>query len=533
MIAISNGSSRPRDSITSDGRGALYAALLHESTDYAIALDAEGRIEFANRFEPLLPGEQALGSDFAQCMGADALALRAAMRLALAGEADTHHEFCSERAGSPRCYHARMRAVSLPDERPRILLLITDVTERQVAERERRQAQQELEHSRRQCEQAQKMESIGRLAGGVAHDFNNLLTAIISFSRFVMDDLAPGDPRRSDLVEVLKAADSASRLTSQLLAFSRKRPVEPRRIDLNGSTRLISKVLRRTLEESIDLSILECPDSPQVMFDPGQFDQLVMNLAVNARDAMPQGGTLTLEIGRRHVRNHCELTNGEYATVSVTDTGAGMSEDVLRQIFEPFFTTKGEKGTGLGLATCYGIVKQAQGHIEVDSRAGRGSRFTVLLPIAAAAVDAGPGDAKGPASRPSKLNGLALVVEDQSAIRRTMIRSLRAIGLNVIEARTAEEALAVVQDLTARIDLLVTDVVLPGLSGVKLAEALRSRQPGLRVLVCSGYMGQEEQGPDSGLTLNERTAFLAKPFTGSELASRAIDLFAASASLVA
>jgi signal transduction histidine kinase/CheY-like chemotaxis protein len=525
MMATDDSSTRRRGSGTENCRLALHSALLRESTDYAIALDADGRIEFANRFEPLLPGEHAVGMDFAQLMGADAAALRDAMRRALAGETEAHHEFCSDRCGSARCYHARMKSLCSPDAGPRILLFIRDVTERHVAERERREVQEELAQSHRRYEQAQKMESIGRLAGGVAHDFNNLLTAIISFSRFVMDDLAPGDPRRSDLVEVLKAADSAARLTSQLLAFSRKRPVEPRLIDLNGSMRLISKVLRRTLEESIDLSILECTDPPQVMFDPGQFDQLVMNLAVNARDAMPQGGRLTLEIGRRHVRKHGELTDGEYATVSVTDTGTGMSEQVLRQIFEPFFTTKGEKGTGLGLATCYGIVKQARGHIDVDSRAGKGSTFSVLLPIVKPSAGSVAGPEKGPSSRPSKLEGLALVVEDQNAIRRTMIRSLQAIGLNVIDARTAEEALAIVQDLTAKIDLLVTDVVLPGLSGVKLAEALRARQPGLRVLVCSGYMGQE-QGADSDITLNERTAFLAKPFTGSELASKATDLFA-------
>jgi two-component system, cell cycle sensor histidine kinase and response regulator CckA len=247
-----------------------------------------------------------------------------------------------------------------------------------------------------------------------------------------------------------------------------------------------------------------------------------MNLAVNARDAMPDGGKLTLEIARRHVHDHCELADGEYATLSVTDTGTGMSEEVLRQIFEPFFSTKGEKGTGLGLATCYGIVKQAHGHIDVRSRAGRGSTFTVLLPIASAAARAS--DMVRPSRGPSKLEGLALVVEDQSAIRRTMTRSLQSIGLNVIEARTAEEALAAVDDLAAKIDLLVTDVVLPGLSGFKLAEQLRMRQPGVRVLICSGYMGQEHE-KDNSITLNEKTAFLAKPFTGSELASRATDLF--------
>ena len=370
------------------------------------------------------------------------------------------------------------------------------------------------------------MESIGRLAGGVAHDFNNLLTAIISFSRFVMDDLAPGDPRRSDLAEVLKAADSAAKLTSQLLAFSRKRPVEPVLLELNGAVLGICRVLQRTLAASMELCFVEAAQPVHVTFDAGQLDQLVMNLAVNARDAMRDGGTLTMHVDVRRISNHRELASGDYAALTVSDTGTGMSEEVMAQIFEPFFTTKGEKGTGLGLATCYGIAKQANGHIEASSKPGHGSKFTVLLPLAPAPskAPAAMRASLAPQSVPKQqLHGLVVIVEDQPSIRRIMQRNLENTGLNVVSAGTAEEALTLVEELDARVDLLVTDVVLPGMSGVKLADALRQRLPDLRVLLCSGFMGNDQ---DPGITIDARTEFLPKPFTGEDLARKATALFA-------
>jgi two-component system cell cycle sensor histidine kinase/response regulator CckA len=501
---------------------APYGALLQHAPDHVLVLDRDGIVEYINRTDPPFAPAQVLGTHAAHYMGADADKIRQAIPRIVATGAEEKHEFPALHPdGSERWYCARMKRYADDASDPKVLLFVSDITERQHAERALRQTVRELEESRRQVLQAQKMESIGRLAGGVAHDFNNLLTAIISFSRFVMDDLAPGDPRRGDLAEVLKAADSAAKLTSQLLAFSRKRPVEPALLDLNPSVARLSKVLRRTLEESIDLRIEEHPEPVSVMFDPGQLDQLVMNLAINARDAMPDGGTLAFRIARRSVASHPELADGEYATFSVSDTGTGMTEEVMSQIFEPFFTTKGERGTGLGLATCYGIVKQARGHIDVESKLQHGSQFTVLLPLAISATGQPAANVQSQPS-PSRLNGLALVVEDQSAIRTTMTRSLEGIGFNVIEARTGEEALAMVQDLAARVDLLVTDVVLPGLNGIKLADTLRAHQPGLRVLVCSGYMGHEQ---DTGITLDERTSFLAKPFTGPQLVQKACGLF--------
>ena len=395
---------------------------------------------------------------------------------------------------------------------------------RQQADARKRLAEtsSQLEESRRQMEQAQKMESIGRLAGGVAHDFNNLLTSIISFSRFVMDDLVPGDPRRADLSEVLKAADSASRLTSQLLAFSRQRPVDPVPVELNEALTNIHGVLRRTVGEHVELVLVPSERRQTVSFDPGQLDQVIMNLAVNARDAMPEGGTLTLTAETMFVKEHPELPPGRYARLRVSDNGSGMPPDVMAQIFEPFYSTKGERGTGLGLSTVYGIVKQAKGHIEVESTPGAGTTFTIQLPLVRTVRRR---RTTSRMSAPQKMppGGVALVVEDQPAILRTMNRSLGAAGFTVLEAHSAEEALALVDDLDAKVDLLVTDVVLPGLSGVKLAGRLRDGQPGLRVLVCSGYMGQD--GTDSIPTNDGITAFLPKPFTGPQLLSKVGRLF--------
>lgn len=505
---------------SSSEHDALRAALVRNAPEHMFVLDASGAVEFMSCTELPEPIEQLFAQ--ADVSGHGAALQLAIERVARTGASETIEVNAALPDGSEQWFCAFMKRESDLGAEPRVLLFLSDITERKQANEALHRTVRELEESKRQMLQAQKMESIGRLAGGVAHDFNNLLTAIISFARFVMDDLAPGDPRRSDLAEVLKAADSASKLTNQLLAFSRKRPVEPVLIDFGPSVMRIGKVLQRTLEESIHLCIVEGPSSLNVMFDPGQLDQLVMNMAVNARDAMPEGGTITIEVGRTRVQGHRELSDGDYATLTVADTGTGMDEEVMAQIFEPFFSTKGDRGTGLGLATCYGIVKQANGHIEAASNPGKGATFTVLLPLAESSQKANRVGTQQPPTSPKQVRGLAIVVEDQPPIRRTMMRSLENVGMNVIEACTAEEALAVIEALDARIDLLVTDVVLPGLSGIKLADALRARQPDLRVLVCSGYMGNEQ---DPGILLDERTAFLAKPFTGTELAQKATSLF--------
>jgi signal transduction histidine kinase len=412
----------------------------------------------------------------------------------------------------------------------RAVIFLTDVTEREAAQHELARTAIQLEASRRAADHAQKFESLGRLAGGVAHDFNNLLTSIISFSRFVMDDLAPNDPRRADLVEVLRAADSASKLTSQLLAFSRKRPVEPRCIDLNAAVASLGQLLGRVVGERIRLEINANVPNANVLIDPGQLDQMLMNLAVNAKDAMPDGGALTLAVEKRTVQGHSLLPSGEYVALCVRDTGVGMDAEVRRQVFEPFFTTKGEQGTGLGLATCYGIARQAGGSIEVESEPGRGACFTVVLKRVEQEQSKVVEDSSAaPMPRHSLVQGLALVVEDQAAIRRTMARSLKELGLQVLEAASAEEALSLVEDLNAQIDLLVTDVVLPGVTGVKLAERLRARCPKLRVVVSSGYLGIESES-SAAVVQAPDTTFLPKPFTGRQLMTVVGSMYSASKS---
>ncbi len=400
-------------------------------------------------------------------------------------------------------------------------LLRVQVSERHETEEELRKTAAKLEDSRQQMMQAQKMESIGRLAGGVAHDFNNLLTSIICFTRFVVDDMAESDPRRQDLVEVLKAADSAARLTGQLLAFSRRRPVQPVVLDLGSALASVDRVLRRTLGESVELVIIPAEEPLCALIDAGHFDQLIINLAVNARDAMPSGGTVTLRARARTLVDADAPAAGDFVELVVNDTGSGIKPDVAPHIFEPFFTTKGDKGTGLGLSTCYGIVQQAGGLISVQSELGKGATFSVLLPRV--------GESKAPDARRSSthadlgLNGTVLVVEDQPAILRTMVRALRSSGLTVLEALNAEDALSVLSQADHSLDLLVTDVVLPGMSGPHLVERLRKAQPSLRVVYVSGYAGED---PDLYVHADDTTGFVPKPFTGRQLILRAAALLA-------
>ena len=392
------------------------------------------------------------------------------------------------------------------------------------SDQRREESERSLRETEEQLRQAQKLEALGALAGGVAHDFNNLLTSILSFSRFVLDDLPAGHPGREDLSEVLRAGDSAVQLTSQLLSFARRRPVEPRIVDVRETVGTAQKMLRRTVGENIEFVVLLSDEKLPVMIDPGALDQIIFNLCVNARDAMPGGGTLTLEVAARTVDSSGSLPPGDYVAFTVRDTGTGIPADVAEHIFEPFFTTKGEKGTGLGLATCHGIVKQALGDITLRTEVGEGTAFTVLLPRAEGSPDS---KSKAPASGPILRGvGLALLVEDQPPILKAMSRAFVGAGFRVLEARTAEEALASLKELDAPLNLLVSDVVLPGQSGVWLMEQARETRPGLPVLLTSGYMGDE--GPRPGT--NEATAFLPKPFTPRQLLAKALGLVTATSS---
>lgn len=371
-----------------------------------------------------------------------------------------------------------------------------------------------------QVREAQKMEAIGRLAGGVAHDFNNLLGAIYGFVYHGLKRLEPESPVRADLEEIQDAARRAGELTTQLLAFARKQRIEPRVFDLNELVLSMDRLLRRVLGEDVELVTHASPDLGCVEADPGQIEQVILNLAVNARDAMPRGGALTIEtssveLGEDYAASHTGVTPGHFAMLALTDTGTGMAPDVLEHIFEPFFTTKrAGEGTGLGLATSYGIIKQAGGHIWVYSEPGRGTTFKIYLPRSS---KDGASALLAPVSSPPSKGETLLLVEDHPLLRRVTVRGLTALGYVVIAAENGEEALRLAAAHGGTIDLLVTDEVMPKMGGHELAQRLTAQRPGLRVLYVSGYT--EDSIVRNGEPRYGRL-FLPKPFTPDELARR-------------
>ncbi|MGE5325419.1 MAG: PAS domain S-box protein [Deltaproteobacteria bacterium] len=372
----------------------------------------------------------------------------------------------------------------------------------------------ERKHLEEQLRQSQKMEAVGRLAGGVAHDFNNLLTIISGYSDLLLDTLAEKDRARAQVEEIKKAGVRAATLTRQLLAFSRSQVLAPQVLDLNSVVTNVHKMLRRLIGEDIDLVTILAEGLGSVRADPGQVEQVIVNLAVNARDAMPQGGKLTLETANVHLddsyaRTHVSLVPGEYVMLAVSDTGTGMDSKTQAHIFEPFFTTKEMgKGTGLGLATVYGIVKQSGGYIWVYSEPGRGATFKVYLPRVEKTA-AAPGAGKA-AVRPVQGNETVLLVEDEPALRSMVRNVLKSNGYQVLEARHGEDALVVCEMHRGPIHLLLTDVVMPGMGGRALAEHLVSLYPGMKILYMSGYT--DDAIVHHGV-LGSGMAFLQKPFT--------------------
>ncbi len=375
--------------------------------------------------------------------------------------------------------------------------------------------------------QAQKLESVGRLAGGVAHDFNNLLTVISGYSDIVFRSLSQDDPLRPGVDEIRKAGTRAADLTRQLLAFSRKQISQPKLLDLNLLVADSQKMLHRLLSEDIALVTRLSPSLSPVMADPGQIHQVLMNLAVNARDAMPAGGSLIIgtsdvEIDAGGIAEHPEVTPGPYVLLSVSDTGQGMDRATMAHIFEPFFTTKEiGKGTGLGLSTVYGIVRQSQGWICASSEPGHGATFKVYLPRTdgrSAAVESKP-----PGVFLLRASETVLVVEDQNEVRGLAIEILRRHGYRVLDAESGTVALAVAVSEPAPIDLLVTDVVMPGMNGRELAERMKRLRPEMKVLFTSGYT--RDVIDDRGGLAND-VAYIAKPYTPDEFAAKVRDVLA-------
>lgn len=380
----------------------------------------------------------------------------------------------------------------------------------------------EQKHIEAQLRHSQKMESIGLLAGGVAHDFNNLLTVIIGYANLLSDQpVVSSDPRMSNaLRSIMSAGTRAAELTGQLLTFARRQIVQPRRVNLQELIPEAERMLNRIIGEDIELKTYKSQNLWSVFIDPGQVNQIIMNLAVNARDAMPRGGKLIIETGNvvlspEYTRNLSDVAPGEYVMLAVSDTGHGMSESVRQRVFEPFFTTKEVgKGTGLGLSTVYGIVKQAWGHVTCYSEVNTGTTFKVYLPRAG--DEASPGEARVEASG-TRGNEVVLIVEDETMVREFAAQSLSELGYVVHTAAQAQDALDKVASLQGPLHLLLTDVVMPGISGKQLAQILQGQRPGLKVLYSSGYTPNVivHHG-----VLDRGVQFLPKPYSPHELAAK-------------
>lgn len=395
-----------------------------------------------------------------------------------------------------------------------LVAIARDVTERKRAEQERARLEEQLR-------QAQKLESVGRLAGGIAHDFNNLLTVINGYGDLLLKELHAADPFRYQLEEIRKAGERASRLTQQLLAFSRKQVTSPKPLNLNAVIRNSEQMLRRLMGEDIELVTVLSPSLGQMMTDSVQMDQVLINLAANARDAMPNGGTLTVETANAELttaesRERDEVAAGPYVLLTVTDTGVGMSDDTRQHVFDPFFTTKGVgKGTGLGLSTVYGIVRQSHGYVDVASALGKGTSFKVYLPRTTAEVPSG--EAIRPLQPDSIGSETILVVEDQPDVRRLTATILRTCGYQVLQAAGGAEALALASQYAKPIHLLVTDVVMPGMNGRELAERLKALRPDAKVIYTSGYA--DDLIANRGVHGTDFT-YIAKPFSPETLSAK-------------
>jgi PAS domain S-box-containing protein len=403
------------------------------------------------------------------------------------------------------------------------LAMMADITERKRAAAALNASEERVRRSEAQLRQAQKMEAVGSLAAGVAHDFNNLLSVILSYSEILAQSLSPGDPMRADLEEIRSAGKRASDLTRQLLAFSRQQILQPKLVSLNDIVTGSEKMLRRLVGEDVQLSFVPDEMAGKVYADPGQIEQIIMNLVVNARDAMPEGGMLTIEssnveLDAGYAANHIEVCPGPYVMLAVTDSGSGMDPATQARIFEPFFTTKPKgKGTGLGLSTVFGIVRQSGGHISVYSEVGKGTTFKIYLPRVESTMDLEVRTSATPKNGLLVGSETVLVVEDDSGVRRAVRTILQKYGYQVVEAQNGGEAFLICEQHPETIDLLVTDVVMPRMNGTELRGRLAHLRPEMKVLFMSGYA--DRAIVHHGI-LEAGAAFIQKPVTPDALARK-------------
>jgi signal transduction histidine kinase/CheY-like chemotaxis protein len=487
-------------SVELSGSSERYRTLMDSAPDALLVADADGRILLANA-----RAEEVFG------YGREELIGRALDQLIPQGVS------ARRRDGSEFPVDVRLSTVKLASGRG-VCAAVRDVSEQRKADQALRESQAALEESQRHLAQSQKIEAVGRLAGGVAHDFNNLLGVILGFSELARKDLPAGHRAHQRVEQIQKAAERAATLTRQLLAFSRKQLLQPRVVDLNTIARDMERMLLRLIGEDIRLVTSFTPDLWPVRADPAQIEQVILNLAVNARDAMPAGGTLAIrtshaDLDPAFVSGHPGSSPGPHAVLTVGDTGHGMDEATLSHVFEPFFTTKpAGRGTGLGLAMIYGIVKQSGGYVSAESGPGQGTTFTVYLPRAEAGR-ADPAPPTEPASLPRGTETV-LLVEDEASLRGVIRETLQGAGYRVLESGSAEEALKVAAAHAGEIHLLLTDVVMPGASGEKLDAQLRAARPKVRVIFMSGYT---DDAISRHGVLEPGRHFLQKPFAADVL----------------
>jgi PAS domain S-box-containing protein len=495
-----------------------YRMVVETASDAILTIDSDSRIAFANSATERIFGykaQEVIGRDLTMLMPAH---FRELHKSALARYVATGTKHFSWQGALLAGLHKNGREIPLEVSFGELALegghlftgIIRDISEKHAAA-------QALGVLEAQYRESQKMDAIGQLAGGVAHDFNNLLTVISGYCELLRDDLGPGSRHQTDLAEIQRAAERAAELTRQLLAFSRRQILEPRVLSLSDSLKAMEPMLKRLIGEHINVVVRTPLEIGHVKADPGQIEQVILNLAINARDAMPDGGTLLLELkdvelDESYTRQHLEAAPGPHVMLAVSDSGGGMDPATAARVFEPFFTTKPKgQGTGLGLSTVHGIVKQSGGIIGVYSEAGRGTEFKVYLPRVDAPIDVTP-----PATKAEIRGGseTILLLEDEEAVRALAARVLEQHGYRVLAAATPGEALGLAAGYKGGLHLLLSDVVLPGMSGPSLAERLLAGHPGLSVLYMSGYT-------DGAIVQNgglERdTAFIQKPFTAEGL----------------